>query len=382
MRADPHHKHAQLFAALSRDIRAGRWRQGERLPSEAQLVKAFGVSRITVTRAMRDLQAAGLIERRAGSGSYIRPTRSARSHSFGILVPELGETEIFDPICRGMMASPLAGQHALVWGNASRSGSAMAAQENAWQLCRQYIERKVAGVFFAPLEFAPAPDEINQRIARALDDARIPMVLLDRPLLPCPAPVRHDLVGIDNRRAGYIITDHLLQAGSRRVHFVALPGTASTVVDREAGFREALWAWARPVEAASAHRLDPGDVAAVRALMKSHRPDGIACANDRTAGRLMHSLLQLGYRVPGDVRLVGIDDVGYASLLPVPLTTLRQPTQQIGDAALALMLDRIARPELPPRDTRLPCELIVRDSCGMKRVTSKRAASRARQKGN
>src|SRR2546430_12262674 len=60
------------------------------------------------------------------------------------------------------------------------------------------------------------------------------------------------------------------------------------------------------------------------------RPDGIVCANDRTAGKLMHSLRLLKYRVPKDVRLVGIDDVEYAKLLPVPLTTLRSEERRVG----------------------------------------------------
>jgi DNA-binding LacI/PurR family transcriptional regulator len=78
----------------------------------------------------------------------------------------------------------------------------------------------------------------------------------------------------------------------------------------------------------------------------------------------MHTLLRRGHRIPDDIRLVGIDDVEYAGLLPVPLTTLRQPTKQIGDAALGAMLDRVARPDLPPRDILLQCDLIVRQSCG------------------
>ena len=102
----------------------------------------------------------------------------------------------------------------------------------------------------------------------------------------------------------------------------------------------------------------------VQDLMRDRRPDGVVCANDRIAGLLMHTLQRLGYRVPHDVRLVGMDDVRYAALLPVPLTTLRQPTRQIGDAALAVMLARIARRDLPPRDTHLHGELIVRASCG------------------
>jgi DNA-binding LacI/PurR family transcriptional regulator len=111
-------------------------------------------------------------------------------------------------------------------------------------------------------------------------------------------------------------------------------------------------------------RLDPTDAGGVRAFLDSSRPDGIVCANDWTAARLMHSLLALGVDVPGDVRLVGIDDVDYASLLPVPLTTLRQPTRQIGAAALAAMLDRVTGADLPTRDILLQGTLIVRRSCG------------------
>jgi DNA-binding LacI/PurR family transcriptional regulator len=282
--------------------------------------------------------------------------------SFGLLIPDLGETEIFEPICQGMMASPLAREHALVWGSVNSGGTAR--HEHAWQLCHQYIDRRVSGVFFAPLEITPSKDDVNQRIARALDDARIPVVLLDRPPFPYPERGHHDLVGIDNRRAGFAISEHLARQGCRRIAFVALPNAAATVNAREAGYREALYAFDLPVNRDAVRHLDPAGAGLVRSLMESCRPDAIVCANDRAAGRLMHTLLQLGYAIPADVRLVGIDDVEYASLLPVPLTTLRQPTRQIGDAALSAMLERIRRPELPPRDILLQCELIVRASCG------------------
>src|SRR5579864_6244540 len=110
-------KYLQVYSALKRDITAGRWAAGARLPSEAELVQTFGVSRITVTRAVRDLQAAGLVERVAGSGTFIKHLRNTQGYSFGLLIPQLGETEIFEPICQGMMASPLARDHALVWGS-------------------------------------------------------------------------------------------------------------------------------------------------------------------------------------------------------------------------------------------------------------------------
>lgn len=355
-------KHLRVYSALIEDIRAGRWQQGARLPSEAELVQAFGVSRITVGRALRDLRVAGLIERRAGSGTFLADHRQPGAHSFGLLIPNLGETEIFGPICQGMMASPLARQHALLWG--SGSTAAGSSEEQAWQLCRQYVERRVSGVFFAPLELTPSKDLWNERIGRAFDEAGIPVILLDRPLLPYPEPPRHDLVGIDNRQAGRILADHLLNRGCRRLGFIGMNHAASTVGDREAGYREALFSRGAPVVRELAQRLDPDDGAAVARFMRDCRPDGIVCANDRTAGRLMHTLARLKYRIPHDVKLVGVDDAEYAALLPVPLTTLRQPTRAIGETALALMLERIGRRDMPPRDTRLDGDLVVRESCG------------------
>jgi DNA-binding LacI/PurR family transcriptional regulator len=70
---------------------------------------------------------------------------------------------------------------------------------------------------------------------------------------------------------------------------------------------------------------------------------------------------------------VGIDDVAYASLLPVPLTTVHQPCHDIGEAALHAMLERLDRPKAPARNVLLDCWLVVRESCGSKENTSLRA---------
>jgi GntR family transcriptional regulator of arabinose operon len=356
------YKHRRVYMTLQREIQTGRWKRGERLPSEAQLVKRFRVSRITVGRAIRDLQHAGLVDRRAGSGTFARGLGVEAALSFGLLIPDLGETDIFEPICQGMMASPLAHRHALLWGSAV-SGSP-SVEERAWDLCGQYIERDVAGVFFAPLETAAGSHEMNRRIGDALDAANIPVVLLDRTLLPYPDPGHHDVVGIDNRRAGYVITHHLQQLGCRRLAFVARERTAETVSAREAGYREALHLAGASFDPELVRRLDPANAEAVKTLMTTTRPDGIVCANDQTAAQLMPTLLQLGFRIPDDVRLVAIDDVDYARLLPVPLTTLRQPTHAIGSVALSVMLERVRERRLPARQVLLDCELIVRQSCG------------------
>jgi DNA-binding LacI/PurR family transcriptional regulator len=320
---------------------------------------------------MRDLQRAGLVERHAGSGSYVRLARTTQGGPLllGLLIPDLGETDIFEPICRGMTVAPLGRTHALI-----RGGGATPAESKdaiATRLCAQYISQRVDGVFFAPLELTPCKDEVNRRILADLDEAKIPVVLIDRPAGPYGSSRHHDLVGIDNRRAGYTVTEHLLRLGAARVGFVGLPNAASTVDARLAGYRTALQDAGREVVRGLIGRLDPEDVSAVRAFMDDRHPDAIVCANDSTAARLMRTVLDLGYAIPGDVRLAGIDGVQYGGVLPVPLTTLEQPCVEIGVAAMAAMTERIAHPDLPPRDILLQTRLIVRRSCGATRATAR-----------
>jgi GntR family transcriptional regulator, arabinose operon transcriptional repressor len=356
-------KYQQILETLQREILSGRYQPGQKLPSEAALVRRFGTSRITVGRALRELRHAGLIDRRAGSGTYLATSGSGDGGLlFGLLIPNLAGTEIFGPICQGMSEAPPAGKNALLWGNITPDPATKG--EQAWQLCQQYIAKKVAGVFFAPLERTPGSEQTNQRIISALERDRVPVVLLDRCFLPYPKRSRHDLVGIDHRRAGYMITEHLLKLGCRHIAFVAYSNSASTVAARIAGYREALFVSGAPVEPTSVQSLNSDDESEVRRVMERLQPDAIIGANDRTAGHLMHSLIRLNYRVPKDVRIVGIDDVEYANLLPVPLTTVHQPCREIGVAAVDAMLERVARPDMPVRDILLDCKLVIRDSCG------------------
>ncbi|HVZ20374.1 MAG TPA: GntR family transcriptional regulator [Vicinamibacterales bacterium] len=361
-------KHERIRQSLTQDIATGRYAPGQRLPSESALVKAFGASRPTVNRALRDLQLSGVIERRAGSGSYVRKDGAGRGHVFGLLIPELGRTEIFEPICRGMADAQHGDPHALLWG--SSLADAANVEEQASQACAQLVEKKVAGVFFAPLELTREKDAINRRIADVFQRASVPVVLLDRDLVPYPGRSQYDLVGIDNRRAGYTITAHLLNAGCRRIAFVGRPRSAPTVDARVSGYREAMIDARRDSHVC---RVSPEDATEVKRILKTTRPDGFVCANDFTAAQLLKTLNALDVGVPDDVRMAGIDDVKYASLLSVPLTTIHQPCGEIGAAAVSTMLDRLRHPTMPPRDVCLNFTLVVRESCG---AAARRAAAR------
>ena len=344
-------KYKDIIDHLVREIESGKLAPGQKLPSEAMVVKRYGTSRITVGRAMRELQQRGLIDRVAGSGSYVRNTRMERP-LFGLLIPELGETEIFAPICHGIATAREGSTHALIWGHSDPEVSAHS--EQAMQLCDQYIAQKVSGVFFAPLEFEPDALEVNRRILRKLAQAKIPVVLLDRRPETAPERNRPDLVGINNRQAGYLATEHLIQLGCRRVGFLAYHGSALTISARFAGYSDAL----------TAHGLTPAAPGIGEMQESGEELEAYVCINDRLAGQLMHMFLARKIRVPEDIRIVGIDDVSYASLLPVPLTTVRQPCREIGAIALSTMLDRIQHPHMPSRDVLVDGELIIRHSSG------------------
>ena len=85
---EPSPKYEIIRQSLSDAIASGEYQPGQRLPSESDLVKTFAASRPTVIRALRELQISGAIERRVGSGSYVRADSVARGHTFGLLIPE------------------------------------------------------------------------------------------------------------------------------------------------------------------------------------------------------------------------------------------------------------------------------------------------------
>lgn len=355
-------KYREILERILEKIQNGHYRPGQRLPSEAELVRRHGASRMTVFRAMRELQAQGIITRRVGSGTFVSQHAGSGSHIFGLLIPELGQTEIFEAICKGMMETQQAINNSLLWGNANYEKNNK--YEAAQQLCDHFISQRVSGVFFAPVEFAPSRDHVNHQIVAALDRANIPVILLDRCIERYPGRSNYDMVGIDNRRTAYMAAEHLIKCGALRIAFFCRPNSAPTVNVRVSGYREALGSVCSQQHESFVYTGDPSDASFVEDLLKRDRVDAFLCANDSTAGHLMHTLISLGQRIPEDIRIVGIDDVKFARLLPVPLTTLHQPCRDIGRVALSVMLDRISSRDMPPRDVFLGCNLVVRKSCG------------------
>jgi DNA-binding LacI/PurR family transcriptional regulator len=358
-------KHSRISQELLGEIASGKYAPSGRLPSEAQLVRRFGVSRPTVARALRDLQDRGLVERRVGSGSYVRgPVTGDVHRQFGLLIPGLGTTEIFEVICGELAGLARVHGYGLLWGGTHPRSQGDVRIEDAEELCEPFIRSQVFGVFFAPFEHAERREEVNRGLVERLRRAGLAVVLLDRDLGAFPTRSEFDLVGVDNFAGGYLLADHLLKLGCRELAFAARPHSASTVNARIAGALEAIRDRGLAVSPAFVRVGDPDDPKFARGFVGRGKVDAVLCANDHVAALMLRSLDRAGVRVPGDLRMVGFDDVRFATLLSAPLTTMHQPCREIAVVALRAMLDRIADPTLPPRGLVLSPRLVVRESCG------------------
>lgn len=366
-------KHRLIFKDLAREIEEGNYRITGRLPSETQLVARYKVSRQTAARALRELQNAGLIERKPGAGSFLVEKRKSGAnarrsdhHLFGMLIPLLGIAELFEIISGELAGLTRAHDCSLIWGG---SGSNLIPDhdikmDEADRICDEFIERGVNGVFFAPFELHANTEAVNERIAERFRKAGVAVILLDRDFRPFPFRSDFDLVGIDNFAAGFMLAEHLIKLGRRRLTFVAYRFSAPTIAARIAGAEHALRRVGVPPPADFARFGSPEDLAFVRQIVAGDPPEAVICGNDATAAQLLNSLAKLKIRVPEQIRVVGCDDLRTAKIVREPLTTVNQPCRDLAATAMVAMLHRISEPTAPAMTFQIAPTLTVRSSCG------------------
>ena len=359
-------KHRKIYDDLRAEIATGQFSLSGKLPSESQLVEKYGVSRPTIARALLDLQHEGLIERRAGAGTFLKSrTAPVDAQVLGLLAPGRGSTEVLDLICGEIGALARLRNFGLLWGRSAhplqdRTLDAQLAEE----ACQQFIERGVRGVFFCPFEHLDKSEEVNSRLLEMLHQSGIPVVLFDRDLKRFPLRSNYDLIALDNQQAGFLAADHLLKLGCREFRLLSEPGSASSVDARVAGMREAIAQRGFTIPERLRIDGDPTDPAFIGKSIVDRGLEAVICANDFTAARLMKTLAQLEVDVPRDLRLIGFDDARYATLSAVSLTTIHQPFRELAAVVFRTLVDRIHDASLPIRTLLLAPKLVVRDSCG------------------
>ena len=177
-----------------------------------------------------------------------------------------------------------------------------------------------------------------------------------------------DAVLTDKRGGAYLATRHLIELGHRLIGCIGGPFRLQASGQRLQGYRDAMVEAGLPVLDGLVRRGDyhpqSGWVAARDLLLGPAPPTAIFAANDLMAFGVLRAAAELGRRVPGDLAVVGFDDIELASYTTPPLTTITQSASDVGRAAVEILLERLADPARPPARRTLETRLVVRASCG------------------
>ncbi|MEV8509827.1 LacI family DNA-binding transcriptional regulator [Actinoplanes sp. NPDC051475] len=220
------------------------------------------------------------------------------------------------------------------------------------------VQQRVQGVLITPVDpEAPHLAEIARR--------GIPIVIVDR----VGAGGAFCSVAVDDVLGGRIAAEHLAEHGHTRVAVVGGPESLGQVRERLEGARQ-VWAelGLRPEDLihlpTSALTVAEGRSAGERlaGIPGRRRPTAAFCANDLLALGLLQQVIGAGMRVPDDLAIVGFDDIEFAAAAAVPLTSVRQPRQELGRAAARLVLDEAADPQHRHRQLSFEPELVARAS--------------------
>lgn len=272
---------------------------------------------------------------------------TGRSRIVGLLVAYLENQFYPEAIERLSKALQKRGYHVLVF-MASNSG------EEADEVMEELLDYQVDGIIAASVG-------MSNDLTRRCEAAGIPIVLFNR----AQDDDRLSAVTSDNYHGGRKLAEFLIAGGHTRIAHVAGWEGASTQRDREAGFVAGLAAAGQALCArgVSDFRYEQAKEVARTMFSAPVRPEAVFCANDHMAFAVMDVLrFELGLSVPGDVSVVGYDDVKLAAWPSYDLTTVRQPAGQMAEATIGILMDRLADPETRPRRVALDGPLIIRGS--------------------
>jgi LacI family transcriptional regulator len=284
-----------------------------------------------VARATRDRVNAAIKELGFIRNESARQLRAGRSRTIGLVVLDVANP-FFTDLARG------------VEDEASKAGLAviLCNSDDQERKEKRYLElleeHRVQGVLITPVAGA------GSRLAR-LQKRGTPVVLVDS-----RSPSRGQCsVAVDDVLGGDLAVSHLLATGHERIAYIGGPPAIRQVADRYEGARRALARAGLPPEAMAV--IDAGSLnvaagqkagAEIVALPARERPTAVFCGNDLVALGFLQEMTRSRVRVPEDISIVGYDDIDFAAAAAVPLTSVRQPRQQLGRSAARMLIEESA----------------------------------------
>ncbi len=322
----------------------------------------LGIAVITVSKAIRNhpdisKQTKARVQERIRQLNYqpnwaARSLATGKSFSIGVVVPDLVHP-FFAEVVKGISAEVRAEGYSVM----------VASSEEDPAMERQQIEfflgRQVDALILASAD--PKIETVDLIQSRG-----VPFALIDRSVEGATC----NFVGVDDERIGHMATEHLIEAGCKRIAHIRGP-EISTGIGRVRGYMAALAAHRIKVRPeyivsrdSSDTRADTSGYEAMKRLLTMRPvPDGVVCYNDPTALGAIKAIFEAGLRIPQDLAVIGAGNDRYAGELRVPLSTIDQQHQTIGQRSARLVMRAISSEEpLKPKTVLLVPQLIVRES--------------------
>lgn len=303
------------------------------------IAKDLGVSVVTVSKALRNkgsmsAETRARVMRRAQELNYqpnwlARSLVTRRTNLIGLVVPSLGHP-FFGDVARALARRIKSEGYHLVIAFCDEDPTV---EEQEIELL---LARQVDGLVVASCMTAD-----RGAFFEAIEARKVPLVLVDRYFPGLDA----NYVGSNDEEIGILATEHLIECGCRRIAHIKGPET-STGIERLQGYRKALAAHGLEFldnyvvvgKSGDAQPQDSGYEAMAKLMSMRPLPDGVFCYNDATATGVMKAITDAGLRIPCDIAVVGAGNMRYFDLLAVPLTTIDQKSEVIGERAGELVL--------------------------------------------
>lgn len=352
--------YVQIIKDIKAKITAGTLEAGEQLKSHKHLSNEYDVSLITIKSALSTLIDEGVLYSRVGKGTFVADkvisSNSTSHESIGLVLQDL-KNPFFSPIAHSVEELAYKKNYNIMLSNSSSHSKKEANQ------IEHFKNMGVKGLIIASQgKQLHAPP-----IVRKLHEEEYPYVMISY-----VADEDIYYVGTDHQEGAYLGTKHLIELGHESVGYINSPVNNYLGDVRMLGYKRALNEANLNISesfilrsdiAVHTDGYDTGYYLGDTYHEMREKPTAFFAYNDLSAIGFIKRIQELGYSVPDDVAIVGFDDIEQAKYFNVPLTTVHQPMEKIGKAAIDILIRRIEGKKTPSQ-TILPSSLVVRESSG------------------
>jgi len=358
------YKRCRLRSLILEQIERGDIGVGDQLPTESQMVRQYGMSRATVREGIALLVQEGILARRRGAGTFVRSRKPHNGNKLlaAIVASQPGGWDNFGQVVHEIEARVHEQGYSLIVCNHESS------REKTQAHLQRIIEQRVGGVIFSPIQL-PGFTDFNLQVVQTLEDKGIPFVLIASPISG-ESLCRYSFVSSNGFAATREIVRHLAGLGHRRIAYIRGLPEVFSADQRFSGFCEEMKRQNLDMPDGYIRQIEVGPVEdqgrrEVRELLaQSPSPSAVVCIHDSVARNVIEEVQSMGLSVPADLAVVGFDDLYFAAELNPPLTTVRTPLPDEAAMDVAILFKKINGTLTGERQEFLPCELVIRESCG------------------